>query len=327
VKPALKLFSILGLLLIGIGYTHPLWGEIFFPSSRVFELTYAGSFGDLPQGAQTGRFWIPLATPRAGQKILNREILLPTDYKISKEPVFENEMIYFELKKPLPRNIDFQIQYVVEASQKDFSKKAKQSKSLELYLKPSRLMAITDEVVQRTNPIIQKDQANHQNAKNIYDHVILKMVYDKKTPGWGNGDTQRACLLGKGNCTDFHSLFISMSQVAKIPARFKIGFAIPNGTEGKIAGYHCWAEFYEKGKGWRPVDASEAWKHPEMKDLYFGNFDTNKFVLTMGRDINLVPAQSGKPINIFFYPYIEIDGKEFNNYEMEFSYKELENVS
>jgi hypothetical protein len=40
-------------------------------------------------------------------------------------------------------------------------------------------------------------------------------------------------------------------------------------ASGKIPGYHCWAEFYSGGE-WVPVDASEAWKHPERHQYYLG---------------------------------------------------------
>ena len=112
-----------------------------------------------------------------------------------------------------------------------------------------------------------------------------------------------------------------MAHAAEVPARFKIGLTVPEGNQGEIPGYHCWAEYYEEGKGWRPVDASEAWKHPERKEAYFGNFDTNKFLISVGRDIELVPEQAGEPVNIFFYPYIEVDGKEWNGAKASFEFR------
>ena len=150
------------------------------------------------------------------------------------------------------------------------------------------------------------------------------MAYDKTMPGWGRGDTRRACLLGKGNCTDFHSLFISMARAERIPARFKIGVVIPQEPSGVIPGYHCWAEFYEKGQGWVPVDASEAWKHPELADYYFGAHDPNRFLISVGRDIQLVPRQQGEPVNIFFSPYVEVDEQAFSDVGVEVRFKDLQ---
>ena len=73
-----------------------------------------------------------------------------------------------------------------------------------------------------------KETANaatdEEKARAIYDYVLSNMRYDKSGTGWGHGDTLYACSAKKGNCTDFHSLFISMARSQHIPARFEIGF-------------------------------------------------------------------------------------------------------
>src|SRR5258708_7824089 len=108
-------------------------------------------------------------------------------------------------------------------------------------------------------------------------------------------DTRRACDVGKGNCTDFHSLFISLARARQIPSRFEIGLQVPPGKpSGKIDGYHCWSEFWDPRDGWTPVDASEAWKHPERHAYYFGTFDPDRVQLSVGRDL-MLPGMSGEP--------------------------------
>src|SRR3989338_1196902 len=115
-----------------------------------------------------------------------------------------------------------------------------------------------------------------------------------------------------------------MARASQVPARFKIGVVIPQEASGTIPGYHCWAEFYEPSQGWFQVDASEAWKHPELADYYFGARDGNRLLLSVGRDIQLVPRQHGEPINIFFYPHVEVDGREFPGVETEFRFRDLQ---
>ena len=44
-----------------------------FPSVRQFELTYTGIISEFPEGAESLRVWVPLASNREGQKILKRE--------------------------------------------------------------------------------------------------------------------------------------------------------------------------------------------------------------------------------------------------------------
>src|SRR5207244_2870457 len=82
--------------------------------------------------------------------------------------------------------------------------------------------------------------------------------------GWGLGDIPYCLKVGKGNCTDYHTLFIALARATGIPARWNMGFPVAYG-DGKadtgdqtVAGYHCWAEFYAPGAGWVPVDISEA---------------------------------------------------------------------
>jgi transglutaminase-like putative cysteine protease len=151
----------------------------------------------------------------------------------------------------------------------------------------------------RTEPI---DQAHA-----IFEHLVSTMKYDKTTPGWGNGDTERACDIKKGNCTDFHSLFMSLARAKGIPARFVIGFPL-TAADGHVAGYHCWAEFYVKGKGWIPIDASDASKLADSgaREYLFGHLDPNRVQFTIGRDLRLSGASA--PLNYFIYPRAESEG-------------------
>ncbi|MDP3919449.1 MAG: transglutaminase-like domain-containing protein [Candidatus Omnitrophota bacterium] len=291
-----------------------------FPESRQFQITYRAIVADIPQTAEKIRAWIPLASQSDGQTIYDRRISAPGPYTITRDPKFGNEMIYFEADGSESGPLEFSVEYRAKVDQEEFEQNAV-GDQVELYLDPSRLMVINEDVRSRAATATANGSDTIEKARGIYDYVVANMAYDKVTPGWGNGDTQRACDLGKGNCTDFHSLFISMSQASEIPARFKIGFTVPKEPQGMMKGYHCWAEFYDAVRGWRPIDASDAWKHPELKDAYFAHFDTNKFHLSTGRDIELSPRQSGDPVNIFFYPHVEIDGEIHRDIDMAFDYK------
>ncbi len=96
--------------------------------------------------------------------------------------------------------------------------------------------------------------------------------------------------------------------------------------DGALPGYHCWAQFYVEPYGWIPVDASEAWKHPEKKGYFFGSHDDNRLQFTVGRDIRLDPPQQGYPLNCFIYPYAELDGKPFA-LESKFSFRDQMSAS
>ena len=191
-------------------------------------------------------------------------------------------------------------------------------------LQPDVLVPVTGLPADLAAKVTQDKTQPLDKARAIYDYVFTTMRYDKTGTGWGRGDVLYACDAKKGNCTDFHSLFIAMARSQSIPARFEIGFPLPpDKHSAEIAGYHCWSEFYIDGKGWIPVDISEAWKHPEKRDYFFGSHDVNRMQFSMGRDLRLNPPQQGKPLNYFVYPYVEVDGQEFPNVALAFSFTDV----
>src|SRR6266511_318482 len=133
-----------------------------------------------------------------------------------------------------------------------------------------------------------------------------------------------ACSKRYGNCTDFHALFISLARADGIPAQFEIGFPISEDrTSGVIDGYHCWTEFHLPGVGWFPIDASEAWKHKERRDLYFGTQPADRIQFTIGRDLELGDGHTTGPLNYFIYPHVEVAGKRLDNVKRSFRFSEI----
>jgi transglutaminase-like putative cysteine protease len=163
-------------------------------------------------------------------------------------------------------------------------------------------------------------------ARALYEVVNTHMRYGKEGVGWGEGDAVWACDSRYGNCSDFHSLFISLARAKQLPAKFEIGFPLPTERgHGEVAGYHCWAKFRPTGKGWVPVDISEANKNPQMRDYYFGNLTENRVTFSTGRDLDLVPRQAGPTLNFFIYPHVEVDGAVYpaGKVQRKFTYRDV----
>ena len=149
-------------------------------------------------------------------------------------------------------------------------------------------------------------------ARQLYDHTLDRMRYDKPAGGgWGKGDAEWACDSRHGNCTDFHSYFMGLARSKNIPARFEMGFPISAGgeEEAEVTGYHCWAYFWIEDQGWVPVDISEADKHPEKAEYFFGKIDEHRVAMSGGRDLLLTPRPAVGSLNFLIYPYAEVDGK------------------
>ena len=157
------------------------------------------------------------------------------------------------------------------------------------------------------------------------DVVVELYKISKKNNGnytFGNGNSFYACDIGVGNCTDYHSYFISISRTLNTPSRFHMGFSIPNEDSGEVGGYHCWADYYIQDEGWYPVDISEADKSPEKSDYFFGKVCSNRFEMVIGRDFKLKNYDNGL-LNLFIYPIVEVDDKLSKNFSKKFYYKNI----
>jgi transglutaminase-like putative cysteine protease len=290
---------------------------------RNFEFTYVTRIPALPADAKISKIWIPLPQSDAHQAISHLKIESSFPYAKHRDLEYGNEYVYVEVpaaksSAPAEVRVNFQVarqEHLVAldanpGAVKTAADTAPGEGELKRFLQPDRRVPLQGVIAELSAQETRGMQDPMAKARAIYDYVIATMRYDKSGIGWGNGDAIWACTEKRGNCTDFHSLFIGMMRAAGIPARFEIGFPLPADQHaGTIAGYHCWAEFYVERYGWIPVDASEAWKHPEKKNYFFGAHDDNRVQFTVGRDIRLDPAQQGDPLNYFIYPYGELDGK------------------
>ncbi|HEV2194861.1 MAG TPA: transglutaminase domain-containing protein [Candidatus Acidoferrum sp.] len=288
-------------------------------ATRKFRFTYVASIPALPADAKTSRIWIPLPQSDQSQTIRDLKIESALTYTQHRDPEYGNEYLYLEVpasevSQPADVRVSFEVTRREHRVALDAHTAAATfrltSSDLQRFLQPDRLVPLQGTIAELSTQETHGLQEPLAKARAIYNYVLATMRYDKSGTGWGNGDAIWACTAKRGNCTDFHSLFIGMMRAAGIPARFEIGFSVPvDQHDGAVPGYHCWAEFYVEPYGWIPVDASEAWKHPDKKDYFFGAHDDNRVQFTLGRDIRLEPPQQGGPLNYFIYPYAELDGK------------------
>ena len=299
---------------------------------RHFTFHYSFTVKNVSPGDRV-RVWTPVAHSDGSQdvKVISQTGDLPL--KQVPQPEYGNQVLYAEAAKADKGEYKFSVDYdvarrehVVLVDGKPVSDlKAASAPKVELarFVEADRLVPVTGLPAQLAAEQTKGATTQLEKAKDIYEYVFRTMKYDKTGTGWGHGDTLWACDSKHGNCTDFHSVFISMARSQKIPARFQIGFPLPaDKTSAEIPGYHCWAEFYLDSVGWVPVDISEAWKHQEKHDYFFGAHDVNRVQFTQGRDLKLTPAQDGAPLNYFIYPYVEVGGKEYPNVSIAFSFEE-----
>ena len=278
-------------------------------ASRRFDFTYPGRLDALPPG-KTLRCWFPVLTATAVQRVSLLESQIPRRLQIAREDVYRNSIGFFEATVPDSGTVSFSMTYDITRDEvKAFSQGGEAliaDESARLLL-PDRKVPVSGRPLELVADLALPTEPL-KLGRLLYDRVEDHMKYDKSRPGYGTGDSVWACDSRYGNCTDFHSLFISLARANGLPARFEIGFPLPDERgEGSIGGYHCWAYFHTKEHGWVPTDISEADKHPELKNYYFGNLTENRVAFSTGRDITLVPKQAGEPLNYCVYPYAEMD--------------------
>ena len=301
-------------------------------SQRHFQFHYSFTVRNVPAGEPL-KVWIPLAHSDAFQdiRLVSKEGDLPL--RTTREPEYGNSLLYAETPHAKQDTYKFTLEYDVVRHETrvlaagkpgpDAKKEHVQKALLTRFLEPDRLVPITGVPAQLAEEQTKGAETPVARASAMYDYVFKTLRYDKSGTGWGNGDAIWACDAKRGNCTDFHSLFIAMARSEKIPSRFEIGFSVPNDKpSGEIAGYHCWADFYTPDLGWVPVDISEAWKHQEKHDYFFGSRDADRVQFTIGRDLRLNPPQAGPPLNYLIYPYVEVAGKPFTTLEKNFGFTE-----
>ena len=256
------------------------------PRERSFNFEYAVNVKDLPTGPHTVDIWLPEPHDDSFQRIANLHVDSPYPHEVS-TGAEGNTMLHLRVKDPKEPSIAVTMRF--DAVRKEHVQPLPAAAAvgdppdLARYLQPDRLVPLDDTIRKWAREVVDAAGAKTdlERARAFYNHVVATVKYDKSGKGWGNGDIYYACEARRGNCTDFHAIFVAYARAAGIPARFAIGFPLPaDRGAGKIAGYHCWAEFYAKGIGWVPVDASEAAKNPARREYFFGAHDENRVELS-----------------------------------------------
>ncbi len=285
--------------------------------SRTFQLKHEVVLRDLKDFQQID-VWVPIPSSSEAQSVEIVANSLPAgSFQKTRDRKFGNSMLHFTVD-PAVRDFNFQIIYKVcrkewrthfDADAPKTTSGQLSAESRQIFLQANRLVPTQGKPLALL-PSMSSSTTTLQRARALYNRVESHVSYDKSKPGFGHGDVNWVCDSRTGNCTDFHSLFISLARSQEIPARFEIGFPLPpERGMSTIAGYHCWAWFFDQQLGWTPVDISEADKHAELKEYYFGNLTENRVGFSIGRDLVLEPPQAGPELNYFISPYVEADKK------------------
>ena len=193
------------------------------------------------------------------------------------------------------------------------------------YLAPDKLVPTTGKLADIAAQQVQGHTGTMDRARALYDYVFATMKYDKTGTGWGRGDAEWACDSKRGNCTDFHSVFISTGSLARYPGPLRdrlpdsprtrtlatspVTTAGPNFMTRSTAGFQSTSPKHGRTRPRRTISSAP--------------IDVNRVQFSLGRDLVLNPPQAGDPLNYFVYPYVEVDGKKWENVSNHFSFADI----
>jgi transglutaminase-like putative cysteine protease len=279
--------------------------------TRPFELRYEARLEPHAGAGGEVDVWLPLIEDDAQQTVRSVRVEGGDGAEVIHDARYGDAALHLRRRAPATIVITYLVERRDEAHDLKAAAAAKPGAvdpALARWLVPDKLGELTPRVKAWTAQAIAGRTTPLARARAIYDFVVATMSYDKSGTGWGRGDVNWACDARRGNCTDFHALFVAMARQAGIPARFEIGLPLPDARgAGEIAGYHCWARFWIDGLGWLPIDASEARRHPDRRDRFFGGHDENRVQLSVGRGVRF-PGMAGD-LNYFVHPYGEAGGQ------------------
>ncbi len=328
-----------------------------FAISNVFKVK-------LPEKAQQVRIWFAVPQKDAQSEVSNltAEAAYPIRYGKDSQG---NNVGYLEVQKPREPEIEIHEAFTLRRAEIRRTPDPKATRpltdeertALSVFLQPSTYVIINDEIKSLADKIVAGETNPILAERKIYDWTLANIDYWVKYPERLKASpvgSAEYCLRNKtGNCTDFHSLFASLSRAIGIPTKMVYGSLLKPTLNGMDidASYHCWIQFYAPNLDWVPLDVSVAdlymgdfnlnEKNQRLVELttatgyhgadldkvnyYFGNLDERRVVWSVGRDLRMDPPQDGGPVNSLPKMYVEVDGKPYTEWTRQFTYKELPN--
>ena len=355
---ALTIVINLPLLLIAANFTS---ASDMKPKHASFAITNVFTV-KVPEGAQQVRIWFAVPQVDAESEVSNltAEAAYPIRYGKDSQ---ENTVGYLEVQSPHEPQIVIREAFTLRRAEirKTLDPKAtrplteEERTALSAYLQPSTNVIINDEIKDLSEQIVAGETNPVLAERKIYDWTLANIDYWVKYPDRLKaspvGSTEYCLRTKTGNCTDFHSLFASLSQAAGIPTKMVYGSLLKPTLNGlEVDGsYHCWIQFYAPNLEWVTLDVSVAdiymgdfpltEKNQQLVELttatgyrgadlekvnyYFGNLDERRVVWSVGRDLRMNPPQDGGPVNAMTKMYVEVNGKLHTDWTRQFTYKEL----
>ena len=318
----------------------------------------------VPEGAKKLRIWFAMPQNDPASRVEGFKVEAPFPHRVEKDSE-GNTAVYVEVSDPKVKDFSIVETFMITRSEVLSGVSAAKTRPYnpsdlagkEKHLAANAHVIIDDRIKKLSAEIVGGEKNPVVAARKLYDWTLANIDYwvkDPKTRKASPVGSTEYCLTSKtGNCTDFHSLWMSLARAAGIPTRLIYGSFFKLELDGQDAdqSYHCWPEFFVPNVGWVPHDVAVAdiyadtyeinkdnevlvrrttadgYKGPDASkvDYYFGNIEERRVVWSVGRDLTLSPKQDGGPVNALTKAYVEVDGKihpEKDGWIRKLTYKE-----
>ena len=317
------------------------------PREAEFELRHEILVTPAPEAKEL-RMWVVLPQEDALQSVSNVRIETPLEHRTTTDSE-GNRVLYLSAKGPFTGTIPVVTTFALDRREQltvpdpdatrplDDAERAKMSH----YLEANQYVKIDDSTKALAAQIVGEEKNPVSAARAIYDWTLENIDYWVKAPATKKaspvGSSEYCLSTRTGNCTDFHSLYASLTRSAGIPTRILYGSFLKQELDGQDVdqSYHCLIEFWAPEIGWIPLDVAVAdifdgpialttenetlvrrttaagYSGPDaaLVDYYFGNLEERRVLWSVGRDLELEPPPAAGAIHALPKAYVEIDGQ------------------
>ena len=150
-----------------------------------------------------------------------------------------------------------------------------------LYLEDNDRLRIKDPFIQNSlKEAIGTEDNPYWIARKVLNYVVDKIDYER-IGGWDIAP--EVIKRGRGSCSEYSYVYISIIRAAGIPARFA-GAVVERGELAAIDRvFHRWVEIYLPGYGWIPVDPGVADSpYQRRRAIAFGHKSNHYLITTLG---------------------------------------------
>ncbi len=239
----------------------------------------------IPSGEKY-RVWLPFPRNTRGVDKIKLVSVKPSTYYLSSEDQ-RQRTIYFESSS---KEYRVEFEYIIEERVGKDSGSGKWNKNHLSEKLPH--IRFTPYLKALAESIIGDEEEPYLKAKRIYEWITrnVRYTYVREYGTYDNIGEYVATNL-RGDC-GFHAiLFITLSRLSGIPAKWQSGwFVTPY-----YSGPHDWSEIYVEPYGWIPVDLSFGnirRRRGKYHEFYFGNLDAFRMIANDDLLVDFNPSKN-----------------------------------